>query len=339
MPVASRFSRSVPVSIGVHLLVLIALLIVPITADGDLPAVSSRVTAYVVALPPPPPPLVRPVGVRSTSTARARGPDAAFTMAPVGIRPEIPTDLPVVSDLPIGEIGAPGGGLGAILEGPALPPPPNLTGPIRVSQLVQPPRKIADARPIYPEIARIEGTVVIEASVDSAGRVDHLRVVRSVPLLDAAALDAVRQWRYTPSVLNGEPVAVLMTVTGAVHVVAMNVEARLKTCLHRHHATRAWRSCRERNRGRGRSPPRFSRRRRTAPHSVRCRACRGRTPCAASSRPAWPQRPPLRGRASRASCVARAVHHPNERVDPTAPCVSSTPEGCKRRSYGVLLRQ
>jgi periplasmic protein TonB len=216
MPVASRFSRSVPVSIGVHLLVLIALLIVPITADGDLPTVSSRVTAYVAALPPPPPPLVRPAAVRSTSTARARRPDAAPTMAPVGIRPEIPTDLPVVSDLPIGEIGAPAGGLGSILEGPALPPPPNPTGPIRVSQLVQPPRKIADARPTYPEIARIariEGTVVIEAIVDPAGRVDHLRVVRSVPLLDAAALDAVRQWRYTPSVLNGEPVAVLMRVT------------------------------------------------------------------------------------------------------------------------------
>lgn len=217
MPVASRFSRSVPVSIGVHLLVLIALLIVPIAVDGDLPAVSSRVTAYVAALPPPPPPLVRPAGVRSTSTAPARPPDAAPTKAPVGIRPEIPTELPVVPDLPVGEIGAPAGDLGAILEGPALPPPPpKPAGPIRVGQLVQPPRKIADARPIYPEIARIariEGTVVIDAIIDPTGRVDHLRVVRSVPPLDAAALDAVRQWRYTPSVLNGEPVAVLMTVT------------------------------------------------------------------------------------------------------------------------------
>jgi protein TonB len=85
-----------------------------------------------------------------------------------------------------------------------------------VSQLVQLPRKIVDVRPTYPEIARlahVEGTVVLEAIVNPAGRVDHLRVVASVPLLDAAALDAVRQWRYTPSVLNGQPVAVLMTVT------------------------------------------------------------------------------------------------------------------------------
>ena len=55
--------------------------------------------------------------------------------------------------------------------------------------------------------------MVLEAIVDPAGRVDHLRVVKSAPLLDGAALDAVRQWRYMPSVLNGQPVAVLMTVT------------------------------------------------------------------------------------------------------------------------------
>ncbi len=218
MPVTSRFWRSVPLSIGVHLLAVIAIVIVPITADGDLPAVSSRVTAYVAALPPPPPPLILHPAVANRATAPVRPPDVAPTMAPVGIRPEILTDLPVVPGLPVGEVGMPSGDFGAIVEGPAVapPPPPKPAGLIRVSQLVQPPRKIVDARPVYPEIARIahvEGTVVIEAIVDPMGRIDHLRVVRSVPPLDAAALDAVRQWRYTPSVLNGEPIAVLMTVT------------------------------------------------------------------------------------------------------------------------------
>jgi protein TonB len=87
---------------------------------------------------------------------------------------------------------------------------------VRVALLPEPPRKIADARPVYPEIARtarVEGTVVLEAVLDPTGRVTQLRVVRSIPLLDQAALDAVRQWRYTPSAYGGKPVSVLMTVT------------------------------------------------------------------------------------------------------------------------------
>ena len=78
------------------------------------------------------------------------------------------------------------------------------------------PRKIADARPVYPDIARAahkEGTVIMEAVLDTAGRVTQLRVIKSEPLLDQAALDAVRQWRYTPSLYGGHPVSVLMTIT------------------------------------------------------------------------------------------------------------------------------
>jgi protein TonB len=61
--------------------------------------------------------------------------------------------------------------------------------------------------------AHIEGRVVLEALIDEQGRVDQVKVLRSVALLDAAAMDAVRSWRYTPTTLNGVPVAVLMTVT------------------------------------------------------------------------------------------------------------------------------
>ena len=78
------------------------------------------------------------------------------------------------------------------------------------------PRKIVDMRPVYPEIARaarVEGTVVMEAVLDPTGRVTQIRVIRSVPLLDQAAVDAVRQWRYTPSVYMARPVSVLMTIT------------------------------------------------------------------------------------------------------------------------------
>jgi protein TonB len=78
------------------------------------------------------------------------------------------------------------------------------------------PTKIADVAPAYPAIARaagVQGTVLLQATIGLDGRVEDLQVLRSVPLLDQAAVTAVRQWRYTPTLLNGQPVAVVMTVT------------------------------------------------------------------------------------------------------------------------------
>ena len=78
------------------------------------------------------------------------------------------------------------------------------------------PTKIREASPIYPAIAlvaRKEGTVILEAIISVDGRVEQLRVLRSEPLLDQAAIDAVRQWEYSPTVHNGVPVPVVMTVT------------------------------------------------------------------------------------------------------------------------------
>ena len=72
-----------------------------------------------------------------------------------------------------------------------------------------------DVAPIYPDIARAARVelVILEATIDERGFVIDARVLRSVPLLDAAALAALKQWRYTPTLLNGTPVRVLMTVT------------------------------------------------------------------------------------------------------------------------------
>jgi len=70
--------------------------------------------------------------------------------------------------------------------------------------------------PRYPptaQAARVEGMVVLDAVIDATGRVNDVRVTRSIPLLDQAAIDAVRQWRFTPTLLNGEPVSILLTVT------------------------------------------------------------------------------------------------------------------------------
>jgi len=81
---------------------------------------------------------------------------------------------------------------------------------------IQAPQKVHNVSPQYPQIAqsaRVQGVVIIEAVIGPDGSVQEARVLRSIPLLDAAALDAVRQWRYTPTLLNGVPVPVIMTVT------------------------------------------------------------------------------------------------------------------------------
>jgi protein TonB len=87
---------------------------------------------------------------------------------------------------------------------------------IRVGGQIRPPVRIKEVAPVYPAVARsarVEGDVVIEATIDEEGKVADARVVKSVPLLDTAALDAVRQWQYRPSLLNGVPTPVVTTIT------------------------------------------------------------------------------------------------------------------------------
>ncbi len=88
--------------------------------------------------------------------------------------------------------------------------------PLRVGGSIKEPRKIKDVKPVYPadaEAAGIQGVVILEAVVSPSGSVSDARVLRSVPGLDQAAVDAVRQWEFTPTLLNGVPVPVIMTVT------------------------------------------------------------------------------------------------------------------------------
>ena len=89
-------------------------------------------------------------------------------------------------------------------------------GPVRVGGSVMAPNQIRKVQPVYPEEARaagVKGVVILEAIIDQQGRVSEVRVLRSLPLLDEAAIDAVRQWEYTPTMLNGLPVPIVMTVT------------------------------------------------------------------------------------------------------------------------------
>ena len=78
------------------------------------------------------------------------------------------------------------------------------------------PEKLRDVRPVYPQIAisaHVEGRVIIEAIVAVDGKVKDARILRSIPLLDRAALDAVNQWVFSPTLLNGVPVPVIITVS------------------------------------------------------------------------------------------------------------------------------
>jgi protein TonB len=87
---------------------------------------------------------------------------------------------------------------------------------VRVGGDIQEPRKVVDAPVVYPDIAkqaRVQGIVILECTISPAGDVVKAEVLRSIPLLDQAAIDSVKQWRYTPTLLNGVPVPVIMTVT------------------------------------------------------------------------------------------------------------------------------
>jgi periplasmic protein TonB len=142
-------------------------------------------------------------------------PSAAPVEAPREIKPETgfveQERVATVS----GDIGGVVGGIpGGVPEAPPPPPPP--PAPVRVGGNIQAPKKVKDVNPVYPPIAqsaRVQGVVILEATIGPNGNVQDVRVLRSIPLLDAAAIEAVKQWSYTPTLLNGVPVPVIMTVT------------------------------------------------------------------------------------------------------------------------------
>ena len=109
-------------------------------------------------------------------------------------------------------------GLAGIPAAPPPPPPPPGWGPgaVRVGGNVKAPEKTRHVAPIYPPIAQsasVQGVVILEAIIGGDGKVQDARVLRSIPLLDQAAIDAVRQWEFTPTMLNGTPVPLIMTIT------------------------------------------------------------------------------------------------------------------------------
>ena len=102
---------------------------------------------------------------------------------------------------------------------PPPPPPPDPTfadGAVRIGGNIKPPTKVRHVSPEYPadaQAAGIQGVVIIEARIEADGTVSKTRILRSIPALDDAAEEAVSQWQFTPTWLNGQPTPIVMTVT------------------------------------------------------------------------------------------------------------------------------
>ena len=206
------------VSILAHSAVLAVLVVVPLFATGALP-VPQHVTE-IIALLGDVPPLPPPVQVRRRPPVRPSSSQAAPITVPDDVMPETPVeptdDRPADASASNASGQVDTGDIVGRRETPSIAPPE--PPKVRVSSLIAAPRKIHDVPPTYPPIARAahkEGVVILEAVIAVDGTVQDVRVLRSVPLLDGAAVEAVRQWRFTPTLLNGQPVPVVMTVTVA----------------------------------------------------------------------------------------------------------------------------
>jgi len=210
------------VSIVVHSLVVAAVGIAQVLAVGALPdphaplTFAGAIPIRVIDIPLPPPQRTAATAPASTPSA----PGAVPLVAPSEIGAE---RTPEHGSTEVGDaIGVERGissidGLGITEAIERVPPPPAPPpSPIRLRAGMEPPRKLTHVDPIYPQIAqaaRIEGTVILETVIGVDGRVTSVHVLRSIPLLDQAAIDAVKRWSFTPTLLNGTPVPVAMTVT------------------------------------------------------------------------------------------------------------------------------
>jgi periplasmic protein TonB len=219
---------------GLHIVILATLIIVPLYTSGTIDLGKYEETPVVAppaAPPPPPPAAARPVAPHIAATR----PKLAYTqgklIAPASIPKKVSLDNAaaapdlggVVGGVPGGIAGGQlSGSLGGVFGGtgtsaPTPPPPrPAAKRIVRVGSNLKAPRQIYSVQPEYPTLAReahIWGAVVVNAVIDERGNVVQARAVNGHPLLIPAALNAVLQWKYEPTLLNGTPVAVEMEVT------------------------------------------------------------------------------------------------------------------------------
>jgi len=209
--------------------VLIGLMVlIPLIYTEALPR--QQLMTFLVAPPPPPPPPPPPAAipvkvVRAVQTDIVNGQLRTPTRIPekVAMIKEETAPPPTTLAGVIGGVpgGVPGGSMGGVIGGiigstPVAVPKVATPTRVRVSAGVQQGNLISQVKPIYPTIAktaRISGAVVLQAEISKQGTIEHLQVISGHPMLVQSAVDAVKQWRYKPYLLNGEPVPVETTIT------------------------------------------------------------------------------------------------------------------------------
>jgi len=227
---------SKPAELLVALVVHVAIIGGPILAGlyyTDSLDMQAFTTTVLVAPPPPPP----PPAVPANATIRSRAPKRVFQQGKLLAPTYIPMQVAVIKEAPLeadvldgatGGVpgGVPGGQLGGVIGGivgsaaqTRVPAPPAVTHsrtPMRVGGKIRPPRIVVKPAPVYPVLAKAtktQGIVQIDAVIDSTGNVAEMRVVSGPPLLIQAALEAVNRWKFEPTYLNEEPIAVQLVVT------------------------------------------------------------------------------------------------------------------------------
>jgi len=205
--------------------IVIVLILIPLMFTEALP--KGQLMTFLVAPPPPPPPPPPPaaaVKVGKVETDMVNNQLRTPTKIPQKVQILKEDEAPPPSTGVVGGVpgGVPGGQMGGVIGGIISSTPvavPKMATPtrIRVSQGVTAGMKIHDVTPQYPQmakIARVQGPVVLAAVIGKDGAIQNLRVVSTAsPLLNQSALDAVKQWKYRPYILNGEPVEVDTTIT------------------------------------------------------------------------------------------------------------------------------
>lgn len=227
---------TVLLSFFLQLLVVGVAILIPMIYFDALP--KSQLTSFLVAPPPPPPPPPPPAAAPpKVVKVIPRQFDAGRLMAPKQVPKEIamikeeelppPSTGGVVGGVPGGVPGgSPGGVIGGIISSvptaapPPPPPPVKVEKPatpqrIRVGGNVQQAKLIRQPKPIYPPLAkqaRISGVVRLNAIIGKDGTIQNLTVASGHPLLVPAAMEAVKQWVYQPTLLNGEAVEVVTQI-------------------------------------------------------------------------------------------------------------------------------
>lgn len=241
-PLRDQHRGAAVTSLAAHAVVLGTIGAALLLATGAIPQVQrAPMMAFVVSEPPPPIPAAPrpapPAAEKPRAAAAARAPlhpvspgaflpppDAAPIVAPAGVAPErdgaVATRGSGYGEGAGGEGGSAIAGLLGGIEGvplaPPPPPPPLPVKPVRVGGQIAAPTLVTRVEPVYPPFAvsaHVEGVVILEAMVDEAGLVQSVRVLRGHPVLDDAAMEAVKQWRYSPVLVDGRPVPFLLTVT------------------------------------------------------------------------------------------------------------------------------